>query len=111
LLQKIRERGIDRREADGLTVLEGSLSEVLGKGTFADAARSSEQDVVPVSGIPEQEELLIEGTVNRSRETPVEAIERLHRTELCALRARGEIARLAFASFELDDLFEDLDRR
>jgi len=47
LLQEVCERGVDGGEADGLSFFERALSEVLGEGALADAARPAKQNVVP----------------------------------------------------------------
>ena len=44
-------------------------------------------------------------------EAPFEAIERLHGAERRLLRPRGEVAGVAFAALEQNNLLDDLDRR
>src|SRR5271170_5493269 len=46
LLEEVGEGGVDGGEADGFPVFEGAQSEVLREGALADAAGSTEEDVV-----------------------------------------------------------------
>jgi len=111
LLEEVGEGRVDGGEADGLSVFEGALAEILGEGAFADAARSAKEDVVSTFREAEREKLFVVRTVNRTREAPIEAIEGFHRAERGPLGPRRKVPGVAFAAFEKNDLFDHLCRR
>src|SRR5829696_2291894 len=111
LLEQVREGGGKRREAHGVAALEGEQSEILGEHRLADAAGASEQNVVPLGDKVERGQLVNELALDRALVVPVEAVERLEGAEGRRLRPRGEVAVVAFATGERDELLEGLHGR
>jgi len=90
---------------------ESGVAEILGKRGLADAAGSSEQDVVALGDEVQGEKLLVELAVDVARVVPVELVERLEGAERGGLGAAGKVAYLALASFQGDQGFADLGGR
>src|SRR5262249_21365461 len=96
-------------EANGVTALERAKPEGLREGRLTDAGLPAKKDVLAATNEVERRmELVEELAIDRARMVPVEAIERLRRSERGYLGAPSEVSDLALGLLECAELLGDL---